>query len=270
ALAAAAAGAVQTAVGLALVVRADAPGVPGTLGAVVLPSGVVAAAWALGRRHGRRARAAREAREARITDVTGAAVREAWAERNRITDGLETTVLARTAAMVGEARDGRLVETAERAREALGAMRALLDREGATAEYAERRPQPTLSALDLLVRQSRAAGRHVRVHAEDGVLRQLPPAVDLAAYRAVETLLSAAGDRPVELSFLRDRETLVLRATGPGAASGKRRAELEACAVALRGSYRAARGGAAELRLPLVTVVPDRAADSTGAGDDRP
>ncbi|WP_338320597.1 sensor histidine kinase, partial [Streptomyces lonarensis] len=140
ALFAATAAVVQTAVGVALVLRADAPAVPGAVTALLLPPAVVAAAWALGRRHGRHARAARAAQEARITDVTGAAVRDAWAERSRITAGLETTVLTRTADMVTEAQAGRLAETAERAREALAAMRALLDREGATPEFAERRP----------------------------------------------------------------------------------------------------------------------------------
>ncbi|MFX4292322.1 sensor histidine kinase [Streptomyces bohaiensis] len=261
---------VQTAVAVVLVARADTAGVPGSLAALVLPSVLAAAAWAVGRRQGRHSRAAREAREARITDVTGAAVREAWAERSRITAGLETTVLTRTAAMVGEAREGRLTETAERAREALAAMRVLLDRQGATPEYAERRPQPTLEALDLLVRQSRAAGRRPQVHVGDDALRGLPPAVGLAAYRAVETILSAAGDRPVELRVARDREVLVLRATGPGAASGSRRADLEACAAALRGSYRTLHGRGAELRLPLVAVQPPDGTDGTDGTDGAP
>ncbi|NJP66765.1 histidine kinase, partial [Streptomyces sp. ventii] len=219
--------------------------------AVAAPVAAVGAGWWSGCRYGARTRAARLAHEDRITEWTGEAVREAWAERSRITAGLETTVLARTAAMVREAEAGRLAETAERAREALAAMRALLDRQGTTAEYAERRPQPTLGALDLLVRQSRAAGRRVEVRADPEDLRGLPVAVDLAAYRAAESLLAAAGRGPAVLRVERGPEWLTLCAEGLRELLPERSAELAAGAEALRGTFTSASAGSARLLLPL-------------------
>ncbi|WP_243766972.1 hypothetical protein [Streptomyces sp. GC420] len=144
---------------------------------------VGAARWA-GALHGRRDRAARGTREERLASWTEEAVRDAWAERRRIAAGLETTVLSRTADMVAEAEAGRLDVTAERAREALAAMRALLDtvREGEAGP--ELRPQPTLQALDLLAHQLRATGRDVEIRLTDRVPERLPTAVDPAAYRA--------------------------------------------------------------------------------------
>ncbi|GAB3166225.1 hypothetical protein [Streptomyces incanus] len=116
-----------------------------------------------------------------------------------VTAGLETTVPARTADMFAEA--GRLDGTAERAREALAAMRALLDtvREGGT-EVA-RRPQPTLQALDLLAHQCRATGRDVGIRLTDRVPERLPTAVDPTAYHAAETVLAASGEGSAVLGF---------------------------------------------------------------------
>ncbi|MGJ3560881.1 hypothetical protein ACR6C2_30510 [Streptomyces sp. INA 01156] len=124
----------------------------------------------LGRdRRGRRERAARGAHQDRLVTWTEEAVRDAWAERRRIAAGLETTVLSRTADMVAEAEAGRLDATADRAREALAAMRALLD--AVRDEQAEPalRPQPTLQALDLLAHQCRATGRDVEIRLTDRV-----------------------------------------------------------------------------------------------------
>ncbi|WP_103501027.1 histidine kinase [Streptomyces sp. SM14] len=264
----------QAAVGVLLVGTAPvetAP--PGAVAAVALPALAVAAAWWLGRRQGRRRTAAQEANEDRITAWTGEAVRDAWGERVRITSGLETTVLARTAEMVREAENGRLEETAERAREALAAMRALLDSGGATQEYAERRPQPTLQALDLLVRQSRAAGRDVAAAIDPGVPRPLPSAVDIAAYRAAETLLTAGGEGPAELRVEAGAGCLTLRATGVRALRPEQREELTARAAALGGTLSTGSGGTAELRLPLeppaadAPAVAERAPSPPQAGE---
>lgn len=143
----------------------------------------------------RRDLAARGTRDERLAAWTEEAVRDAWAERRRIAAGLETTVLARTADMVTEAEAGLADVSAERAREALAAMRALLDtvRQGRTEP--ELRPQPTLQALDLLARQCRATGRDVEIRLTDRVPERLPTAVDLAAYHAAETVLAAAWRR---------------------------------------------------------------------------
>ncbi|MFD9434819.1 histidine kinase [Streptomyces sp. NPDC060002] len=215
---------------------------------------VGAACW-VGILWGRRARADRGARDERLAAWTEEAVRDAWAERRRIAAGLETTVLARTADMVTEAEAGRLDATAESAREALAAMRALLDtvRQGATGP--ELRPQPTLQALDLLARQCRATGRDVEIRLTDRVPERLPTAVDLAAYHAAETVLAAGGEEPAVLELDADGATLTLTATGvPRAARPAVRERLAARVAALGGTLITGRPDTVGLRLPLAPV----------------
>jgi len=214
---------------------------------------VVGAARRAGTLRGRRDRAARGTRDERLATWTEEAVRDAWAERRRIAAGLETTVLARTAGMVAEAEAGRLDTTAERAREALAAMRALLDtvREGETAP--ELRPQPTLQALDLLAHQSRATGRDVEIRMTDRVPERLPTAVDLVAYHAAEMMLAAGGAEPAVLELDADAGTLTLTATGVARAA--RPAVLErllARVTALGGTLTTDAPDTVRLRLPLV------------------
>ncbi|MBU7597644.1 histidine kinase [Streptomyces sp. P38-E01] len=311
-------------------------------GAVLL----VGAAETAGLWRGRRTHDAEDARAARIDDWTEAAVRDAWAERRRITAGLETTVLARTADMAAEAEAGRLEATAERAREALAAMRALLDsvhgddtpgdarpsgearplsaarplgdaptardapsggdahdgdttpagdthapgetrdgsgatqssadahlsggargsggvaapcREGAADAGAPRRPQPTVDALDLLARQTRATGRDVRIRLTPRVPQRLPAAVDLAAYHLTETLLSAtAAQRPAAVTTVElDADEAELTITATGAAGADRpaaAARLAARVDALGGTLTAGfdgSPGAFRISLPL-------------------
>ncbi|MFF1693421.1 histidine kinase [Streptomyces sp. NPDC058257] len=217
----------------------------------------------------RRDSAARDTQEERLATWTEEAVRDAWAERRRIAAGLETTVLARTADMVTEAEAGRLDGTAERARDALAAMRALLDtvREGEEGEEGEAgeavgggahqregelRPQPTLQALDLLAQQVRATGRDVEVRLTDRVPDRLPAAVDLAAYNAAETLLATGGDGPAVLVLDADGDTLTLTATGvPGSAVPVVRERLATRVEALDGTLTTTPAGAISLGLPL-------------------
>jgi hypothetical protein len=202
---------------------------------------------------GRRDAAGRSTRDERLAAWTEEAVREAWAERRRIATGLETTVLARTADVIAEAEAGRLDATADRAREALAAMRALLDtvREGDPAP--DLRPQPTLQALDLLAHQCRATGRDVEIRLTDRVPERLPAAVDLAAYHAAETLLAAGGTRPALLELDADGDTLTLTATGvTAAAEPDVRRRLETRVEALNGTLTTGPGGGTlRLSLPL-------------------
>ncbi|WP_329546499.1 histidine kinase [Streptomyces sp. NBC_01356] len=217
----------------------------------------VGAAWWGGILRGRRDLAARGAHEEQLATWTGEAVRDAWAERRRIAAGLETTVLARTADMVAQAEAGRLDATAERAREALAAMRALLDavREGEGETGPELRPQPTLQALDLLAHQSRATGREVEIRLTDRVPEHLPTAVDLAAYHAAETVLAAGGEEPAVLELDVHDGTLTLTATGvPGAARPAVRERLAARVAALGGTLTNDRPGTVCLRLPLAAA----------------
>ncbi|MFF7651537.1 histidine kinase [Streptomyces sp. NPDC007983] len=209
------------------------------------------ARWA-GAVRGRRARAARGTHEERLAAWTEEAVRDAWTERRRIAAGLETTVLTHTAGMVAEAEAGRLDAAAERAREALATMRALLDtvREGETAP--ELRPRPTLQALDLLVHQCRATGRDVGIRLTDRVPERLPTAVDLAAYHAAETVLSVVGEEPALLELDVEDDTLTLHATGvPRVERPAVRERLAARMAALGGTLTTGPPGTLRLRMPL-------------------
>ncbi|MDX2819790.1 hypothetical protein PV416_01550 [Streptomyces ipomoeae] len=224
------------------------------LAALAASLAVAAARWA-GALRDRRERADRGARDERLATWTEEAVRDAWAERRRIAAGLETTVLARTADMVTEAEAGRLDAAADRAREALAAMRALLDtvREGETAP--ELRPQPTLQALDLLAHQLRATGRDVEIRLTDRVPERLPTAVDLAAYHAAETVLATGGEEPAALELDVDDDTLTLTATGvPRAADPAVRERLTTRVSALGGTLTTGPQGTVRLRLPLAVA----------------
>jgi hypothetical protein len=226
---------------------------------------VAAATWA-GSLRGRRDRADRGTHDERLAAWTEEAVRDAWAERRRIAAGLETTVLSRTADMVTEAEAGRLDETAERAREALAAMRALLDtvrqpeeESGEGGAGPELRPQPTLQALDLLAHQCRATGRDVEIRLTDRVPEHLPTAVDLAAYHAAETVLAAGGEEPAVLELDATDGTLTLTATGiPRAAGPAVRERLAPRVEALGGTVMADGPGTVHLRLPLGPVDEER------------
>ncbi|MDV9172174.1 histidine kinase, partial [Streptomyces sp. W16] len=212
----------------------------------------------IGTLRGQRATAAHDTQTQRLATWTEEAVRDAWAERRRIAAGLETTVLARTADMIAEAQAGRLDATATRAREALTAMRALLDavRDGDTA--AELTPQPTLQALDLLAHQCRATGRDVEIRLTDRVPERLPTEVDLAAYHVAETLLATGDDEPAVLELDALDGTLTITATGvPRAADPAVRDRLTARIAPLGGTLTTGRPpGTVHLRLPL-TAVPD-------------
>ncbi|MFE7567345.1 histidine kinase [Streptomyces sp. NPDC057539] len=228
--------------------------------AIAMAASAAALAWSIGAWYGKRRRAARDTDQDRLAAWTEEAVRDAWAERRRITIGLETTVLARTAEVVEEAEAGRLAQTAERARDALTAMRSLLETVRAGEQHAELRPQPTLQALDLLVGQCRATGRQVEVRLTDRVPERLPPAVDIAAYRAAETILQAGGDEPAQLVLDAADHELTLTATGVSYATRlAAHRQLATRAAALGGTLTTERPDTVRLRLPLSTVPSDGA-----------
>ena len=206
-----------------------------------------------------RTRTTQGTQTAQLATWTEEAVRDAWAERRRIAAGLETTVLARTADMITEARAGHLDATATRAREALAAMRALLDAVRDTDETTTPalRPQPTVQALDLLAHQCRATGRDVQIRVTDRVPERLPTEVDLAAYHVAETLLATGDNDPAVLELDADDGTLTITATGvPRAADTAVRARLTARIAPLGGALTAGHPpGTVHLRLPL--TAPD-------------
>ncbi|WP_427921724.1 histidine kinase [Streptomyces sp. cg40] len=220
---------------------------------------VTATAHWIGTLRRQRATAAQDSQTQRLATWTEEAVRDAWAERRRIAAGLESTVLARTADMIAEAQAGRLDATATRAREALSAMRALLDavRDGDTA--AELTPQPTLQALDLLAHQCRATGRDVEIRLTDRVPEHLPTEVDLAAYHVAETLLATGDTEPAVLELDAVDGTLTIKATGvPRAADSAARDRLTARIAPLGGTLTTGRPpGTVHLRLPFTTVPDD-------------
>ncbi|MEU1090409.1 histidine kinase [Streptomyces sp. NPDC005892] len=212
----------------------------------------VGAAWWIGVLRGRRLRAAHSSRATHLASWTEEAVRDAWAERRRIAEGLETTVLARTVDLVAQAEAGRLDAVAERAREALTAMRALLDAVRDTETAPDLRPQPTLQALDLLAHQLRATGREIEIHLTDRMPKWLPTRVDLAAYHACETALAAGGDEPMVLALDVDEETLTLSVTGvPDTARATLGRRLTVRTAAIGGTCTTSPPGPVLVRLPL-------------------
>jgi signal transduction histidine kinase len=131
-----------------------------------------------------------------------AAARAIAEERRRIAREMHDVVAHSVSTMVIQAggarrilaRDpARAVEAAaliERTgREALGEMRHLLGVLHAGENLAALTPQPTLLELDALAERSRAAGLPVELHVE-GARLELPPGVDLAAYRVVQEALT--------------------------------------------------------------------------------
>jgi hypothetical protein len=221
----------------------------------------VGAAYYAGALRSRHDQATHGAQTEQLATWTEEAVRDAWAERRRIAAGLETTVLARTADMIAEAQAGKLDATATRAREALAAMRALLDAVRDSDTAPDLRPQPTLQALDLLAHQCRATGRDVEIRLTDRVPERLPTEVDLAAYHVVETLLATGGDEPAVLELDAADGTLTITATGVPLATDTTgtalRDRLTARIAPLGGTLTTGRPpGTVHLRLPL-TAVPD-------------
>lgn len=226
---------------------------------------VVGAAWWGGTLRGRHRRAARRAQAEHLAAWTEEAVRDAWAERRRIATGLETTVLARTADMVAQAEAGRLEEAAERAREALAAMRALLDTVRDAEATPALRPQPTLQALDLLAHQIRATGRDVEIRLTDRIPRRLPTTVDLAAYHACETVLAAGGEEPMVVELDADDATLTLTAIGvPDTVRPALCRQLSVRAAVAGGTVTAGSTGPVRVLLPLTAAPAVQQDDEEG------
>ena len=219
----------------------------------------IGAAYYAGSLIAHRTQTTQGAQTTQLATWTEEAVRDAWAERRRIAAGLETTVLARTSDMITEAQAGHLDETATRAREALAAMRALLDavRDADETTTPDLRPQPTVQALDLLAHQCRATGRDVQIRLTDRVPDRLPTEVDLAAYHVAETLLATGDNDPAVLEIDADDGTLTITATGvPRAVDPAVRARLTARIAPLGGTLTAGHPpGTVHLRLPL--AAPD-------------
>lgn len=113
-----------------------------------------------------------------------------------------------------------LVETTGHALDELRATVGLLRQSGDAAAPAE--PAPGLSRLPTLLESFRRAGLEVSVH-QEGTARQLPPGVDLTAYRIVQEALTnvtkhaGTGSARVRLVWNRDRVTITVADDGGGA-----------------------------------------------------
>lgn len=169
------------------------------------------------------------------------AERAADAERHRLAAKLRDAVLRRTAALVEQARQGRLEAVAAEARSALAAMRELLHSLGESEDPGHGlAPAPTVADLGTLCRTVRAAGRDVTLRGLPEAARDLPPAVALSAYRIVEAALGAGDRGPARVTLRRRRDTLrvtvsgvPLAVTGPVAERLKVRAETGAGRITL-------------------------------------
>jgi signal transduction histidine kinase len=211
-----------------------------TAGAYVFFALVVGGPWAAGRairyrrlserRLERRATTAEREREERAR----AAVAE---ERTRIARELHDVVAHAISIIVVQARGGRrsLDDEPEEAREAFDAIEAtgaqaldemrrllgLLRRDDAEFALA---PQPSLASLPALAAQVSEAGLPVEVSIE-GERRELPPGVDLSAFRIVQEALTNAlkhagpATARVLVRYGSDELELEILDTGAGAAA---------------------------------------------------
>jgi signal transduction histidine kinase len=187
--------------------------------------------------------AGRAVRQRRLDDAfveqerarTAAAISE---ERARIARELHDVVAHSISVMVIQARGGRRVLSLEpddardafvnieqTGQQALGEMRRLLSLLRRSDEELALAPQPSLRALDALIEQVRAAGLPVNVIVE-GEPRELPPGVDLSAYRIVQEALTNAlrhagpARARVLLRYLPDDLELEVSDDGPGTGDG--------------------------------------------------
>jgi signal transduction histidine kinase len=138
------------------------------------------------------------------TDPVAAADRAVAEERRRIARELHDVVAHSVSVMTVQAgavrrllrpdqeRERQALEVIEATgREALTEMRrlvGLLREQGSMPEFA---PQPSMRAVDVLVGTVREAGLPVELEI-DGVPRELPPGVDLSAYRVIQESLTNA------------------------------------------------------------------------------
>jgi signal transduction histidine kinase len=171
-------------------------------------------------------------RERERDELAVAAVAE---ERARIARELHDVVAHAISVIVLQARGARHAESAERddaldAIESTGAtalaeMRRLLHMLRADDEDLALAPQPSLAHLELLVSQVRDAGLPVDLRVE-GERRELPPGVDVSAYRIVQEALTNAlkhagpAEARVWIRFQPDALELEIADTGTGSSNG--------------------------------------------------
>lgn len=203
-------------------------------GDVVFFSVVFGGVWLAGRAIRRRRQREAELVLERDTKAV-AAVAE---ERTRIARELHDVVAHAVSVIVLQARGGRRVldddpadareafDTIEQTgKEALAEMRRLLGLLRADDEELALAPQPSLGQLDRLAAQVREAGLPVEV-AIEGEPRELPPGVDVSAYRIVQEALTNAlrhagpARARVLVRYGEDELELEITDDGPGVTNG--------------------------------------------------
>jgi signal transduction histidine kinase len=157
-------------------------------------------------------------------------------ERTRIARELHDVVAHAISVIVLQARGGRrllatdpaearqALDAIERtASQALAEMRRLLGLLRESDEQLALAPQPTLARLDDLVGQVREAGLPVEV-AIEGTPLELPPGIDLSAYRIVQEALTNAlkhaGPASARVTVRYGEGELELEVSDDGAGSG--------------------------------------------------
>jgi signal transduction histidine kinase len=198
-------------------------------------------------------------------------------ERARIARELHDVVAHSISVMVLQARGGRRVLESEPAdareafaviegtgQQALDEMRRLVGMLRSGDETFPLAPQPSLKALDTLVEQVRAAGLPVQV-AVEGEPRDLPPGVDLSAFRIVQEALTNAlthagpARARVVLRYRTDELELEISDDGPGTGDGSgsgyglvgMRERVSVYGGELQAGWRPGGGYALRVRLPL-------------------
>jgi signal transduction histidine kinase len=230
----------------------DRPLYPATMPLLLIPTAapyllLVVPVWTAGflARLRREGVVSRERRA--VAASTAGAVELAYAERLRIAAGLRAAVLRHAARVTEAAEAGRLDAVLESARAALAAMRDLL---GDLRVDAERAPQPTAAAIDTLCRDLSAAGRRVELHSP-APAPVLPPAVDVSAYRVVETALGAGDAGPARVTLGYGPADLRITVTGvPSATAGPVAAGLRARVAAIGGRMTVDQAGTMDIWLP--------------------
>jgi len=203
-------------------------------------------------------------------------------ERARIARELHDVVAHSISVMVLQARGGRRVLDSDPAdardafaviestgQQALDEMRRLVGMLRSDDETLPLAPQPSLKELGTLVEQVRAAGLPVHV-AIEGEPQDLPPGVDLSAFRIVQEALTNAlthagpARARVVLRYLADDLEVEISDDGPGSGDGSgsgyglvgMRERVEVYGGELRAGRQPGGGYALRVRLPFRSARP--------------